>query len=429
VHQAFKDSPPPCVAVMPLEAAARDDKILPSEVDAVRRAVYAHLAPQGRRVEKPARVDFVLGKLDPAQRGDLALIGKRLDCGALIEGKVTEWSSHFFGIYSRVAVGAELKMVRAADGKVLWEGKHVAAMQGGTIPLSPIGIAMGAFDAASNVEEEQTFRVVDDLARRLVNTIPDNSIVALDDPAAPATPIAAVPLKPAPEPNYKAFLASLADLAPPEQRTLLVAAVDHRSFGQAGQGALLDALVATPPPRAADEIRYADYLAESGDYAGALGHADAATVLDPASAPAQFARGRMLIALGRLDQAEPPILKAVARDGSNATYLNALGYVSGLDGRPERALIAYRMAFDADHADGYALYNTGVLLYNRGDQAGAADAFYGAGLAYLKAKNYGQAGKALANLKELAAKAPVPPPHIDTLESALAALAKKGDQS
>src|SRR5579862_1580977 len=244
VRDAYTTQPPACIAILPLDgpapkadsaksdsakvgAAAPQESDIPlldpanpdaragraladrdfaakpakgvitsEQLEAVRRALFAHLAPQGRKIEKPARVDFVLEQLDPADRGNLAMIGEKLGCDALITGRVTEWSSHFYGIYSRVAVGAELKMVRAADGAVLWEGSHTAAMHGGTVPLTPIGIAMGIADAAANVEEEQTFRVVDDLARRLIGTIPDDVIATLDDPAAPATPVAAVSAQP-----------------------------------------------------------------------------------------------------------------------------------------------------------------------------------------------------------------------------------------
>jgi len=485
VHEDYTAAPPACVAIMPLDgpeekasdkaadkistntdaavaeegsgdkhaadrssvgkdptgkhtaAKADRDAIGPTQLDALRRALYAHLAPQGRRVEKPVRVDFILDQLDPADRGNLALIGQKLGCDALIMGHVTEWSSHFYGIYSRVAVGADLKMVRASDGAILWEGKHTATMLGGTIPLTPIGVAMGVADAAINVEEEQTFRAVDDLARRLVGTIPDDQITALDDPAAPATPILAAPISavvpPQPAPaelaGYQTFLSSLADLPPDQRHAMLATAVDEHTFGAEAQPALLDALVSTTPPRAEDEVRYATYLIDHGDYSGALTRTEVAVAIDEHNAPAQFARGRMLIKLGRVDDAEAPILRAVALDGSNADYLNALGYVNGLKNKPDRSIAAYQMAFAADHADGYALYNIGVLLYNKGDDAGAADAFYGAGLAYLKAKNYGQAGKALANLRELSGNAPVPGPQIRTLESALDALGKKGEPS
>ena len=473
VYDSYKAAPPSCVAILPLDgpppkaddpkaadkagktndkdAAATDDPdasdtaragkpvvekgtpekntVTAAELESVRRALYAHLAPQGRRVEKPARVDFVLGQMDADQRENYAEIGQRLNCEALITGRVTEWSSHFYGVYSRVAVGAELKMVRASDGTVLWEAKHTAAMHGGTIPISPIGLAMGVADAATNVEDEQTFRVVDDLARRLIGTIPDTAIAALDDPASPVTPISAAPMHPAPVADYQTFLGSLDNQSADQRRALLAAAVDSRSFGPDAQKPLLDALTAIAPARAEDQLRYAAYFTDQGDYGNALTRADMAVALDSHNAPANYERGRLLIKLGQTKAAEAPLLRAAALDGGNAKYLNAVGYVNGLNEQPERSLAAYRMALRADGSDGYALYNIGVQLYNQGDDAGAAKAFYDAGQAYLKTGNYGQAGKALANLKELSGAGHVPEAQVQSLDSALQAIAKKGDQT
>lgn len=386
VHEAWRTAPPACIAILPLGGPERGE-LDTGRIEAVRRAIYAHLAPQGRRVVKPARVDFVLAAMPDAERGDMAQLGRRLDCDGLLSGRVTESGAQFLAVYSRVATGAELRMVRAGDGVLLWEGRHTASLHGGGLPISPIGVAMGILDAARNMDEEQTLRAIDDLARRLATTIPDDRIVALDDPAAPPTPVRAEPLGPRPAP------------AP-------VAVVEPRD--------------------AAEALRDAEHLAETGDYAGALARANRAIVLDADNAAAHFTRGRMLIKLGDLAQAEPAIIRAVALDGGNAAYLNGLGYVNSLAGRMERALAAYRMAINASSANGFAWYNSGVILLEQGDAKGAADAFYGAGLAYLKSGNFGQAGKALADLKDLAGQGLDLAHEIDTLEGALAAQAKKG---
>lgn len=387
VHEAWRAAPPACIAILPLQGPESGTELAAGRVEAVRRAVYAHLAPQGRRVIKPARVDFVLASLPEAERDDPARLGHSLDCDGLVSGRVTESGAQFLGLYSRVATGANLRMLRSDDGMLLWEGRHVASLHAGGLPISPIGIAMGILDAARNMDEEQTLRAIDDLARRLAATIPDDRIVALDDPAAPPSPVRAEPLAPRPD-------------QPP--------------------------VVAEVPGNAADALRDAERRAESGDYGGALAQADRAIALAPDDAAAHFTRGRMLIKLGDLVQAEPAIIRAVALDGGNATYLNGLGYVNGMAGRMDRALAAYRMAIDASPANGFAWYNSGVILLDQGDARSAADAFYGAGLAYLKSGNFGQAGKTLADLKDLAGRGLDLSHEIETLEGALASLSKKG---
>jgi tetratricopeptide (TPR) repeat protein len=104
--------------------------------------------------------------------------------------------------------------------------------------------------------------------------------------------------------------------------------------------------------------------------------------------------------------------------------LNGLGYVNSLRGNDDRALAAYRIAIERDPSNGFAYYNTGVTLHNKGDIEEAADAFYGAGLAYIKNGNYGPATKALADLKGLVESGLDRTEEIQTLENALQSLTK-----
>lgn len=357
VHPAWKQAPPDCIAILPLEAAQGSD---PAASDSVRRALYAHLAPQGKRDVELARVDFI-ARHEP----EPARLAERLRCGTLLSGTVTDYRSSFYGVFSRVAVGARLRLVRAADGVILWEGEHVATTHGGAMPLSPIGLAMGIADAANNARDEQILSVADDLARRLMGTIPDDRDVVLDDPGPP------------------------------------------------------------PPARPRDGLAEGERLAAVGDWEGALAQADKVLAERPDEAAAHFLKGRMLVKAGRLDEAEPAFVRAVALDGRKAAYLDGLGLVNALKGRDDRALAAWQMAVAVDPADGFAWFNSGRLLANAGAGKDAADSFYGAGLAYLKTGDYGQAGKALAELKDLREAGLALDAEIATIEDALASLPRR----
>lgn len=216
VYAEFDDAPPRCVAILPfdLNAAKPNRSMDPSfvaslaggarrggaagaasgadefeggadtsnesmdaatetQAESVRRAFYAHLSLHGQMDIELRRVDFVLARMPKDERTDLSRVGAALGCDALLIGKVTKFGSGFFGLYSSVAVGAEVRIVRARDGAVLWEGHHVARSRGGSVPVSPIGVVMSIVNAASNLSGEQFKRVTDDLARRLVSTIPD----------------------------------------------------------------------------------------------------------------------------------------------------------------------------------------------------------------------------------------------------------------
>ena len=171
VHKGFDDPRPDCVAVMPLTA---DSGISTRKAEAVRSAIYAHLAPRVREIPL-AEVDRM--KADPAS----------MRCAAIFEGEVTDYDTHFLAILSHAGVGAKLRMRRVADGALIWEGSHIASSVGGGLPLDPISAMSSMVGAVSNVQGEQPERLTDDLARRLVSTIP---------PMGPPAAFVAVPPSP-----------------------------------------------------------------------------------------------------------------------------------------------------------------------------------------------------------------------------------------
>ena len=370
VHDAYKAASPDCVAILPLTIKVPSQPMATAEDAAkVRLSLYAHLATQSKHSVRLERIDHVLDKV----KGDRKALAEQIKCGTLIEGEINEYGTTFLAVYSRVAVGADLKMIRAADGALLWEGHHTAVSHGGSIPLDPVGIAMAVLDAASNIRDEQILRVTDDLARRLVSTIPDEKVIALDDPVEepPRPPIASKQETP------------LGDLATGEK------------------------------------------LLSDGDNAGALAAADRAITADPSKSDAWFLKGRVLMLDRNYTGAEPAILKAVALDRSNVKYLNALGALNAAKGANDRALAAYDMAIELDKANGFAWYNTAVIHFNTGNASEAAEAFYGAGLAYIKTRDYAKAERALTDLKDIAKSGIPVQPKIKTIEDALSDLSRR----
>jgi tetratricopeptide (TPR) repeat protein len=369
VHDAYKASPPDCVAILPLTIKAPSQPVAtPEDAAKVRMSLYAHLATQSKRNIRVERIDHVLAEV----KDDRKALAERIKCAALMDGEITEYGSTYLALYSRVAVGIELKLTRAGDGVVLWQGHHTAVSHGGSVPLDPIGIAMSLADATSNIRDEQILRVTDDLARRLVSTIPDNAVAPLDDP--------------------------IVETAKPVKATAIVPA---------------------------DDLAAAEKLLADGDHAGALAAADRAIAADPNRGGAWFVKGRVHMLDRDYATAEPDILKAVALDRGNAGYLNALGAVNAAKGADGRALAAYDMAIAADPANGFAWYNSGVIQFNAGNPLKAADSFAGAGMAYVKAGDYAKAERALADLKDIAKAGYPVQPRIKTIEDALSDLTRR----
>lgn len=423
LHDIYRRSPPGCVAILPLkvpDGGASTAELRIDQAQTVRRALYAHLSPQGKRDVELPRIDFILARKEISEN-DLAALGRALNCDAIIRGHVTEYGSQFLGVYSRVAVGADLEMVRTQDGVQLWEGRHVAESHGGSVPLSPIGFAMGIMEAAANVREEQVFRVIDDLSRRLVSTIPDDRIAVLEDPTQPQAP--GVALK---EDRQLVgdFMASLTGQHDQERKVAMLEAIEKNRFGHDGTERLYREILALSPNDAAMYERYGTFLLDSGDFETALKAADTARDLAPNLASPNFLRGRALLKLGRVGDADSAIVEAIARDSSQAVYFNGLGFVNSVRGNTERAIAAYQMAIERDPSNGYAYYNMGVGYFNAGDPQNAADSFYGAGLAYIKTGNYGQVEKIIGDLSDLAADGVDVSTETATLRTAIAHIVK-----
>lgn len=418
VYDAYRHQPPRCVAILPLKRQA------PAAPDAdgtlaVRRALYAHLAPQGKRDVELARVEHVLQSLDGDDDARRKALGEKLGCDAVLEGEVTEFASEFLGVYSRVAVGAELRMRRARDGELLWMGRHSASSYGGGLPLSPVGLAMGIIDAAGNASEEQLLRVTDDLARRLIGTIPDDVVASLDDPAEP------VPRVSRRGATAAEFLADTSGQPAEERLRRMVQALETGRFTGDDGRMVLDRLLTEFPGRPQSHVAAGRWWLAEGDHDAAIAAAEQALSLGGGNAEAHFLKGRVLLLDRAFAKAEPSILQAVALEPGNPAYLNALGSLNARSGNPERALAAYQMAIEAHPADGFAYYNSAVIHYGSGDLEQAGDAFYGAALAYLKSGNYGRAEKALADLRDLKKAGMDVGSEIATIERALVALPRR----
>ena len=164
--------PPGCIAVLPFETVVDTDPALAGHAERVRRAIYAHLSPRAARDIELARVDATLRTLSRAERWNHALVGGELGCDTLLIGTVTEYRERYLALYSEVAVGAQIELIRAADGARLWEARHVATSYGGGLPISALALVEGAVRAITNLGGEQLDRMTDDLARRLVSALP-----------------------------------------------------------------------------------------------------------------------------------------------------------------------------------------------------------------------------------------------------------------
>ena len=192
---------PDCIAIMPLAVAkeaaevvelpdpsinnaeqdgkaAAEAKVYKRRLEAadkqrlVRRMLYGFVSPHQPRDIELERIDRLVRQDPPFSKDVNRQIGRALQCDWLLEGTITQFDIDYLGLYSNMKIGVELSLVRASTGQVLWSGRHLAQSRDGGVPLSPIGLAVGAVKAASNLEPDQLEGVAADLARRLVRTMP-----------------------------------------------------------------------------------------------------------------------------------------------------------------------------------------------------------------------------------------------------------------
>jgi len=192
----FKSSPPQCIAIMPLKDVTREVSLKQEVVhhpigqasqthqtsqnnnlldlndemlEQMRWNLYSHLAPHSYRDVELGKVNEVVADLG-SESSNYPAIASALKCDALLIGEVIDYSSNHLGFYSQASIGVQMKLVRAKNNELLWEGNHVAKSQAGSVPLSPIGLVMGIYSAMENMTPEQMMHVEDDLFRRLLST-------------------------------------------------------------------------------------------------------------------------------------------------------------------------------------------------------------------------------------------------------------------
>ena len=383
---------PQCIAVLPLMAKDADL----NKLELVRRGFYAHLAPKGYRLIEMSKVDDWLARQTKGAHTDRAALmrdlGRDLQCTHILEAEVLSFEKGFFAIFSKLKLGAKARLTRASDGALLWEAEHTAQLQDGGLPLSPVGAASGLFSAGRNLADEQTHRVIDDLARRLLNTLPD---------AKPTTGMAeAALIKPA-APDWKtdldAWLASLPEI---DREAAL-----HEVSQRTDLTVLQREGIYTRLTRQYDKPRYwrawAQSRLERDDAAGALELIRQTLTRAPEEPETHYLAGRTLTRLGRLDEADASLVTAIAKAGDNPEYYEALANVSLRRGLADRAHAALEKVIRLDATRPWPWYNLAVMDFNRGHYSAALDGYATAAKRYIERAQAARAEQIIQEMDSL----------------------------
>ncbi len=144
--------------------------------DILRKCFFTNLSTKGYNVLRLEDVDerLRLAAIDASNLDteDVYKVGRIVKADALIYGEVTKCYKRFFGVYSQVVIGAEMKMVDARSSKIIWQADHTETTHGGSVPISPYGVPGAVIESAINVREKVVADTADRLAKKFITSIP-----------------------------------------------------------------------------------------------------------------------------------------------------------------------------------------------------------------------------------------------------------------
>lgn len=395
--EALKKNPPTCLGVLPLVAAKAEF----APTDEVRKAIHSHLAPTGVRLIPLQKVDSLYDK-KLSVKDNVAAINVATGCDAFIAGEVTDKNTRFWGIYSEVKIGAKLQVLRAGEDKPIWEGKHVAVVRDGGIPLNPVTAVTSAVSAGSNLRDEQITRTTHDLARRLVYAIPglkfqeeliaDNAskstAEAKVDPQSVLSPLA----------NLKAELNDKTD-AEIEKR--LVTELNGNTWNSKDREELAELLITKAPQNPLGYAEVAKIKLTSGQGAMAVMYGKKLVQLDPNNADSQFLLGRAFLKADKPEEAVQPLLKAAGTDLPKPVYFTALGLSYSQQGKYGLAIASYKKGLEFAPTDSFALLQLGMAQAFDGNEEEAALTIRKSMIAAIANSEKASAEKSLTALQSL----------------------------
>jgi len=185
VGEYLKDHQPKTVAILPFKNETNKEEAF----EIVRRTFYNHFSSLRYGDLELFKVDQRLKKTgftDPDEINKLSpkKLGKILGADAIIYGRITHYDRVYAGVYSKVSVGAAVKMVDAKTNEFLWSGQHVQSKHQGGVPTTPVGLIITAISTAANIRQIELLRTSDDLFRDMVKTIPGPTVAEASRPPA-----------------------------------------------------------------------------------------------------------------------------------------------------------------------------------------------------------------------------------------------------
>jgi parallel beta-helix repeat protein len=175
--KSLQDRPPQTVAVLPFLNRTEQKEAF----DIVRKSFHGHFSTLNYNAIPLYKIDHALRQAgletpDQVAATPPSKLREILKADALIQGVITHYDRIYVGVYSQVAVGAEVRMIDPQNGNELWWAKDVSRKHGGGIATTPVGLILTAVSTAFNMREIELLRSSDDLFREMVRSIPQPTL-------------------------------------------------------------------------------------------------------------------------------------------------------------------------------------------------------------------------------------------------------------
>ena len=125
--------------------------------------VQAQLGHHGFVIEKKLAVKKIL-ETPPKRLCELLL------CDAILYGKLTRWTRSYYGVQSVNTVGIELKLVRAADGKLLFQSSGEDSRRRGLTGL-PTGFSSIAVEPILGLDNSEIVGLSEEIAEKIMQPL------------------------------------------------------------------------------------------------------------------------------------------------------------------------------------------------------------------------------------------------------------------
>jgi len=405
----FKNNPPVCLGVLPLNASQKDFE----PTQDVRKAIHAYLAPSGILLVPLQKIDANIQE-NQSEIANLKNVSSAVGCDTLITGEIFDRQTRFWGVYSEVKIAANIRITRASTGAVIWRGKHTAVVRDGGMPLNPLSIIGGTISASMNLRDEQVTRTTHDLARRLVTAIPNLKYVESDSDVTQKPFISPID-KPQ---SVHAYISSIENYPTVDLLTELNRALASDQWKEPGDRVVIsEFLLKKDSNNAAAMFANASAKLDLSEPDAALSMSTRMLAIEKNNPEFLFLRGRAFLQLNKPAEATEPLLKAVGADRTKAIYTTALGLAYNQIGNHELALASLNLSLKIEPDRPYALLQQGVAFVGIGDEPSAALALRKSMILSIIAKDQRNASRALTLFKAMGLTEQMSPEDLSAFES------------